>query len=194
MSKYIFLFKENNNDDRDCVKYIDIKNLKENHKDIINHFNVHGACFSMSLKPKISYKNITTILTENEYNNLCNPENISKEMLDEIINKLESEENEALFEKVQQEEIEYLMEEYNLSEEDVEDIFDEYYLDYRDRGIVGFVYENSTTLAEYEADAYMDIPQRMERYFDYEKFGEDLVSDCEYYYELNDGQVVYLNY
>lgn len=194
MKKYVFLFKEKENDDRDCVKYIEIDDLEKNHKDIINHFNIHGACFSKSLKADVSYDNIITILTENEYMALCNPQDMSDEMREFIIEKLRSEENKALFDEVQKEEIEYLMEEFDLTLDDVFAIFDEYYLDYRDRGIVGCVYIDSTELAYEEADDFMDIPERMKMYFDYKKYGEDLVNDCEYFFELDDGRVVYLNY
>ena len=34
----------------------------------------------------------------------------------------------------------------------------------------------------------------MNRYFDYDKFGEDLVNEDENYLELDDGRVVSLNY
>lgn len=193
MNRYTFLFKENGTDDRDCVRYVELKNLKENHLCIDGKFNVHGACFSMSLREEdVSYENITTILTEEEFKVLCNPEGKD---LTSIIEKLESEENEKLFEQIIEEEKEYLMDEYGFDEEDIEQIFDEYYLDYRDRGIVGCVYNDVEDLGYEEAYGfgYVDRNSIVERYFDFEKFGEDLLEE-EQYIELADGRVVYLNY
>lgn len=193
MSKYTFLFKENGTDDRDCVRYVELKNLKENHLCIDGKFNVHGACYSMSLKENdVDYEDITTILTEEEFKALCNPEGKD---LTSIIEKLESEENVELFEQIIEEEKEYLMDEYNLDEEDVEYIFDSYGLDYRDRGIVSYVFDDTYDLGYEEAYSlgYVERNSVSERYFDFEKFGEDLLEE-EQYLELNDGRCVYLNY
>lgn len=193
MRQYTFLFKENGTYDRDCVKYIELKDLKENHLCIDGKFNVHGACFSMSLKEDIGYENIKTILTEEEYKMLCNP--VGQDFT-EIIKKLESQDNKELFDEIVEEEKEYLMEEYGFDEEDVEQIFDEYNLDYRDRGIVGCVFADTYDLGYEEADSLGYIDSRnsiVERYFDFEQFGEDLLNE-EQYMQLNDGRCVYLNY
>ena len=133
MSRYTFLFKENGTDDRDCVKYVELKDLKENHACCDGKFNVHGACFSMSLKDNISYEDITTILTEEEFKALCNPD--GRDLIS-IIDKLESEENTELFEQIIEEEKEYLIDEYGFDEKDIEQIFDEYYLDYKRLGFI----------------------------------------------------------
>lgn len=114
-----------------------------------------------------------------------------------MYNKLNSEENQELFEEVQQEEIQYLMEKYNLSEEDVENIFNEYYLDYRDRSIVGSVYSDSAELGYKEAWQLGYVNDKdwiSSKYFDTDKFGEDLVNKSVRYLELDDGRVVSLNY
>lgn len=193
MRNYTFLFKENGTDDRDCVRYVELQDIKDGHLCCDGKFNVHGACYSMSLKEDVDYDNITTILTKEEYQTLCNP--INKD-LTSIIRKLESEENEELFERVVEEEIEYLKGEYSLSDEDIKYIFNEYYLDYRDRGIVGYVYNDSAELGYEEAYDLGYIKRDdpiSERYFDYEKFGEDLLED-ERYLELDNGRVVSLNY
>lgn len=194
MREYTFLFKENETNDRDCVRYVDLEDLKKNHVCIDGKFNVHGACYSMSLKEEsASYENITTILTEEEYKMLCNP---AGQNLTEIIEKLESEENGKLFEEVVEEEKEYLMDEYGFNEEDIEQIFDEYYLDYRDRGIVGCVFKDAYDLGYEEAYSLGYVDNRnsiVERYFDFEQFGEDLL-DEEQYMQLDDGRCVYLNY
>ena len=193
-NKYIFLFKEKDTDDRDCVRYIELKDLIENHTCIDGKFNVHGACYSMSLKEKIDYEYVTTILSEEEYKMLCNPD--KNYDYSEIIKKLVSEENEQLFAKVQEEEKEWLMENYNLEEEDVESIFNEYYLDYRDRAVVACVFDSVSDFGYDEAYSLGYIKDNdpiTTRYFDYEKFGEDLLEE-EQYLELDNGRVVCLCY
>lgn len=195
MSRYTFLFKENGTDDRDCVRYVELKDLKENHICCDGKFNVHGACFSMSLKgDNISYEDITTILTEEEFKALCNPDGKD---LTSIIEKLESEENTELFEQIIEEEKEYLMDEYNLDEDDIKTIFDNYCLDYRDRAVVGYVYEDTYDLGYETAWSCSYVGNNdsiIDRYFDFEKFGEDLVNDDEYYCQLADGRCVSLMY
>ena len=193
MSRYTFLFKENGTDDRDCVKYIELKDLKENHICCDGKFNVHGACFSTSLKDNISYEDITTILTEEEFKALCNPDGRD---LTSIVDKLESEENTELFEQIIEEEKEYLIDEYGFDEKDIEQIFDEYYLDYRDRGVVGCVFNDTYDLGYEEAYQLGYVDNRnsfIERYFDFKEFGEDLLEEGQYM-QLNDGRCVYLNY
>ena len=193
MNKYTFLFKENGTEDRDCVAYVNLDDIKSGHLCIDDHFNIHGPCYSMSLKGNIAYENITTILTKEEYEALCNPVGVD---LSGIITKLESEENEELFEEIQLEEREWLMDEYYLSDKDIDDIFDKYYLDYRDRGIVSCVFEDTYECGYEEAwnlgiiDNYESL---VTKYFDFEKFGEDLADD-ESYVLLDDGRVVYMNY
>lgn len=194
MSKYTFLYKENT-DDRDCVAYINLKDLRENHLCCDGKFNIHGACYSSSLGGRFhnaNYEDIKTILTKEEYELLCNPDGT---YLASIIEKLESEENQALFEDVIEEEKEYLMDEYGFDEDDIEQIFDEYGLDYRDRGIVGCVFDDAEDLGYEEAWSLGYIQQNspMERYFDFEKFGEDLLEN-ETYMQLSDGRCVTLNY
>lgn len=193
MREYTFLFKENDTDDRDCVKYVELDSIKENHLCIDDRFNVHGACFSMSLKGDVDYEDITTILTREEYETLCNPVGAD---LSGIIAKLESEENEELFERIKLEEREYLMDEYGLDEDDIDKIFDNYSLDYRDRGVVGCVFKDVYDLGYEEAWSLGYVNNRdsiASRYFDFEEFGEDLADD-EYHVLLDDGRVVSLNY
>jgi hypothetical protein len=124
---------------------------------------------------------------------LCNPDGTD---LASIIEKLESEENQALFEEVIEEEKEYLMDEYGFDEDDIEQIFDEYYLSYKDRGIVGCVYDDVYDLGYETAWSFGYVKNDdsiMERYFDFEKFGEDLLEE-ESYMQLSDGRCVALNY
>ena len=195
MKEYTFLYKDNS-EDRDCCAYIRIEDLKNQHVCCDGKFNIHGACYSKSLKD-VNFEDVKTILSEPEFNTLCN---YNGEDLTEIINKLLSEENEALFEEVQEEEAEFLRDEYALYEEELEAIFDKYYLDYRDRAVVGYVFKDAYDLGYEEAYSLGIIDNHMEksgfnygRYFDFEKFGEDLTEE-ESYCELPDGRIAYLCY
>lgn len=195
MSKYLFLYKENT-ENRDCCAYIDLNDLKKNHLCCDGKFNIHGACYSSSLGGRYhnaNYGDIKTILTEEEYKLLCNPNGTD---LTSIIDKLLSEENQELFEEIQAEETEYLMDEFNLDEDDVQRIFDEYGLDYKDRGVVSCVFNDTYDLGYEEAWSCGYVSNNdsiMERYFDFERFGEDLLED-ERYMQLNDGRIAVLNY
>lgn len=82
---------------------------------------------------------------------------------------------------------------WNLSEDDIEEILNDYSLDYKDRSIIGYVYDDLEELAENEIEQCCDIPNFLENYIDYSKFGEDLLQDEEMYKELEDGRVVYYN-
>ena len=113
-----------------------------------------------------------------------------------MFDKLNSSEAEEFQNGIIEEEICWLCEEHGLSREEVESIFNEYYLDYRDRGIVGIVFDNTADLGYEEAWSLGYIKNGdniAERYFDYERFGEDLLED-ENYFELPDGRVITLNY
>lgn len=195
MKEYTFLYKDNS-EDRDCCAYIRIEDLKEAHRAIDGNFIIHGACYSKSLK-EVNFDDIKTILSKLEFSTLCN---YNGEDLTEIINKLLSEENNTLFEEVQQEEAEFLRDEYALYEEELEAIFDKYYLDYRDRAVVGCIFKDAYDLGYEEAYSLGIIDNHMEksgfdngRYFDFEKFGEDLTEE-ESYCELPDGRIAYLCY
>ena len=193
MGNIVFLYKENNTENRDCVKYIDICKLKENLTGFDGKFSVNGACFSVSLKAEnINYDNITTILAKEELDALCNPE--GKDLFD-IIAKLQSHENSDLFEQIQKDEEEWLMNEYNLDEDDIEDIFDEYWYPYHDRSVIAYVYSDAYDLGYDVAESCGYLTESaMERYFDFKQFGEDLVSEGDSYYEIADGRIVYFNF
>lgn len=53
---------------------------------------------------------------------------------------LESEENQEFFENVMQEEIKYLKNEFYLFDEDIEEIFTYYFINYKDRSIISAIY------------------------------------------------------
>ena len=216
MREYTFLYKENDTDDRDCVKYIDIGRLgKLECGHYFPHIGTTGACFSMGLYiDKIDFDNITTILTKEDFEALDrynkqidelkygieegdNRHRLGLHFFEEIkpiLEKLKSEENEELFLKVQEEEKEYLMDEYHLDEDDIEKILNNYYLSYRDRGIVGCVYDDAEECGQEYIDSCMNIDSWLEPFIDYKKFGEHLIYNGEGYLELDDGRVVRLNY
>ena len=214
MSKYLFLYREKAADDRDCCAYIEAKNPRFECDHYFGGIGLHGACYSGHKFP--DYKDIETILTETEYEELIAYNKAINELgygikkgderynkgielsksVQHIFDKLESSEAKEFQQSIIESEIEYLKDEYSLSDEDIKKIFDEYYLDYRDRGIVGCVFNDSSDLGYEEAWQLGYIKNGdtiAERYFDYEKFGEDLLED-ENYLELDDGRVVSLNY
>lgn len=213
MREYTFLYKENS-DDRDCVSYIEVHPMRWECNHYFGSVVLHGACYSgHSFAP---YEDIKTVLTESEYNQLIQfnkeinelgfgiekgDERYNKgvelcEAIQPVYDKLLSEENQALFEEVIEEEKEYLMDEYSLDEDDIETIFGNYGLDYRDRAVVGYVFKDAYDLGYEEAWSlgYVNNDDSIvSRYFDFEAFGEDLKKD-ENYCELADGRIVSLMY
>lgn len=213
MKEYVFLYKDNSNS-RDCCAYIETNPMRWECGHYFGSVTLHGANYSG--RDFADYKDVKTVLTEEEYDRLvefnieldslgygikegCEKYNKGVELCKEIqpiYDKLLSTENQKLFDEVQIEETEYLMEEYNLDESDVENIFNEYKLDYRDRGIVGCIFDDTYELGYEEAYGCGYISNDnciVERYFDFEEFGEDLLED-ECYIQLNDGRIVTLNY
>lgn len=214
MSKYLFLYREKDSDDRDCCAYIEAKNPRWECEHYFGSITLHGACYSGH--DFLGYDEIETVLTKAEYEELIAYDKAINDLgygikkgderynkgielskgIQHIFDKLNSNEAKEFQEHIIESEIEYLKDEYSLSDEDIEKIFDEYYLDYRDRGIVGCVFNGSSDLGYEEAWSLGYIKNGdtiAERYFDYEKFGEDLLED-ENYLELDDGRVVSLNY
>lgn len=202
MREKYFLLKENNTDDRDCVKYLDFDNEKE------FSFYICGACFCNLTKNDKNhllnnYENLTTALTKEELTQLFEIDNIwgdnrttyNATTLHNIKKKLESEENAKLFEQVQEEEIEYLYNEHYLDYNDIEAIFDRYKLEYRDRAIISIIWADTYELAYHYIDSCMNVPRCLETYIDYESFGRDMVdNDREKFFELSDGRIVEFDY
>jgi len=193
--KYYFFYKQNNTKDRDCVAYIELSDLENKHTCIDGNFNIHGACYSQSFIAEVPYAEITTILNEAEYNILAKWSEHQSMDLQPIIKKLKSRKNAFLFALIQEKESEYLQDEYGLSGEDVQNIFDAYGLDYRDRGIVACVYKDAEDCGYEEAECLdIDRNSAIGQYFDYKAFGQDLVNNDENYFELQDGRIARLNY
>lgn len=213
MSKYIFLYKDNT-EDRDCCAYIEARAERFECGHYFSGVGLHGACYSGG--DFANYEDIKTVLTENEYKQLIQFNKDIKELgygitkgderyhkgielckaIQPIYDKLLSVENEEFFNEIIEEEKEYLMDKYGFDEDDIEQIFDNYYLDYRDRGIVGSVFNDAYDLG-YETAWSLGYVNNddliVNRYFDFEKFGEDLL-DEEAYIQLSDGRCVFLNY
>lgn len=192
-----FAYKIKNSNDRDCVAYIDTEEYKNQ---ITNYpVGVEGSCYSCQIDThiktgshieSIDYSKIETILTEDEYNKLLNPNGTD---LTCIMEKLESKENQKFFENVIQEEIEYLKYEFYLSDKDIEEIFMYYSLDYKDRSIISAIYDSVEDLAVEIVEEFYNIPDILKNYIDYNSFGEDELLKNEEYIELSDDRVVRLN-
>lgn len=214
MNEYIFLYRLKDTDDRDCCAYI----AKQPRFECGHYFGkviLHGACYSRhEFAP---YEDIETILTKEEYQILMDYNQILEELgygiekgverykrginaykdTEYVFDKLNSDKAKEFFDEIVASEIEYIREEYNLSEQDIEYIFDHYYLDYRDRGIIGMVFENAYDCGYEEARSLGYINNEhtiIKRFFDFEKFGQALADEDEWYLKLDDGRIVYLNY
>lgn len=213
MNKFLLKINEN---DRDCVKYLDTEEIGAFE---CGHYfaglRINGACFSGSLKEieEQSFENITTILTEEELKRLFEfNEKISelgfgivqgderyqkgleyRAEIQDIIDKLNGKDNEKLFKKVQEEEKEELKDKYDLTDEDINYIFDNYGLEYRDRAVVSCIWRDIYECAYDEAESMGYVNRNNDRYFNYETFGEDLLNSKDYL-ELEDGRIVMLNY
>ena len=207
MNKYVFLYKERDTEDRDCVKYIESMPT--------GAIGIHGACFSSCLKEnEFDYDNVTTLLTRKDFDDIFlynkemseirfitiheGDEKYQKkldllELIKPVLDKLNSEGNKLLLEKVIEEEKEYIQDRYSMSEDDIEEIFENYDGEYRDRAIISYVYEDIEECGYEYAHCCMCIDKQVERYFDYEKLGVDLL-DGGYYIELTDGRVVSMSY
>ena len=212
MSKMVFLYKENTND-RDRVAYIKAKPMRWECNHYFGSINLEGPCYSG--KDFASYDNIKTILTREEYEQLkkfdddicalgfcinVGDERYQKgvalcEAIQPVYDKLLSEENEKLFQEIVEEECEFLQNEYSLSSEDIEHIFNEYRLPYRDASVIGAIFADVEEFGCEEAYScgYVSKNSVVERYFDFERFGEDLLENGDYV-ELDDGRIVSLMY
>lgn len=169
MSKHLFLYRVKDSDDRDCCAYIDAAGPKFECNHYFSSIRLCGSCYSGGKFPE--YEEIETILTKDEYEEIISF-NIFIKALDygitkgdnrykagiklidsikHIYDKLNSDEALAFFEKIQKSEMKYLKKEYNLSDRNIEEIFNEYAEDFRDRSIVSYVYDDSEEAGREEA-------------------------------------------
>lgn len=218
MNKYVFLAKVKNSDDRDCVKYLDLTSGEFECDHYFRGLHISGACFSgfkTELEEEVNnnFDNLETILTKDDFLRLFefdkqisdlgygikkDDERYNKGLefgksIQDIIDKLMGKENEQLFAKVIKDEKEYCQEKYNLTNEEVEEIFSNYYYDYQDRAIISRVFDDVEECGEEEFDVYSEgnISDYMKNFIDYKAFGEDLIYNSEGYYQLESGRVVY---
>ena len=176
--------------------------------------------YSNSEWPK--YEDIETILTKGEYLALMTINKKLKELkygikqdkndprykeglvlkkaAQKIIDKLSSEENQDFFEKIWEEEKNNLMDEYSLSEDDIENILGQYREGYKDSSIISCIYKDAEEFGYEEANScgfissYGNQANPLEKYIDFEKFGEDVIDEhSDQYIQLEDGRVVCMN-
>lgn len=212
----LFLAKIKDSDDRDCVFYVELVGFECNH--YFGGLRLGGACFGGYEEEfrKIvdnDFDTLETIYTKEEMQELfrLNDElkslgygiekdsdkyNQGIELLNKIdcmLDKLRSGDNEELFQNVIEEEKEYCMQEYNLSREEIDDIFDNTKDDYHDRSIICAVYEDKEELFKdlIFNGLINDIDDDLIDYIDIDNYVNDriLIDDC--YYELDDGRIVY---
>lgn len=207
----LFLYRMKNDSSRDVCAYINETPSRFECGHYFRGVGIQGACYcGGEFAP---YEDINTILTKQEYQRLLKFNEDIKELgygiskgderynkgielikdIQVIYDKLQSEEAEEFEEKIMHNEKEIMIDMWNLSEDDAEEILNDYSLDYKDRSIIGYVYDDVEDLAENTIEQYGDIPDFLENYIDYSKFGEDLLQDEEMYKELEDGRVVYYN-
>ena len=212
----LFLAKIKNSDDRDCVFYVELRGFECNH--YFGGLSLCGACFSGyydEFKERVenNFDTLETIYTKeemqelfrlnDELNNLgygiekdSDKYNKGVEILNKIncmLDKLKSGNNEELFQNVIEEEKEYCMQKYNLSREEIDDIFDNTKDDYHDRSIICAVYEDKEELFKDLVfnGLLPEIDDDLIDYIDIDNYVEDkvLIYDC--YYTLDDGRIVY---
>lgn len=206
----LFLYRDKEANDRDCCAYIEDKNF-ENRFECGHYFASIGICggcyFGADVK---DYDEVDTVLTESEYNELIQCDKDFHELgygieqgserynegmaicerLEPILEKLRSDEAKAFFADIIESEKEYVMDEYSLTEEDVESVFNEFYGEFQDRSIVLAVYDDFEELGQYYADEVECISDRLSNYFDYEAYGRDIFNSDERFIELSDGRIV----
>ena len=137
------------------------------------------------------YENVETILTKEEFDILANRTPITKETLQTIIDKLYSDENEKFLDTIVDRELECLKEEYNLSDNDINNI--KYYVPkkyFLDRKCICQIYDSYDELGQYIIDEFYEIPNNLQPYFKVEDFGYDVVNEDARYMVMDDNRIV----
>lgn len=215
--KNVFLLRLKNETDRDAVKYLDLSTGKFECDHYFAGLRICEACFSGfegELK-KMNFNNFETILTEKELKKLFDFDDKIKQLgygitkgderykkglkyneeIKSIIAKLTSKDNQAFFQKIQENEKEILQKEWNLTDEELQEIWNSYSLNYKDRAIVGYIYKDFNEFAEETAENYcIAETDTQKKYFNYDAWGQDLLNDDETYKELSNGRVAMFNY
>lgn len=162
------------------------------------------------------YENLETILSKDEYDRLLKLKDdiyslgfgirggderykrgleLRQSLLNDVYTKLTSPEAEEFFNTIVEDEKKKLADLYNLKDYQVDQIFDESPLGYKDAGIVMNVCCDSKGIAEEFIDNYYPQIEKMDGfklsyYIDYDELGHDLVLDSDEYLELDDERVV----
>lgn len=211
MNDRIFLYRIKDTYDRDACAYIENKPRWFVCGHYFGGVNLQGSCYSGG--EFASYEDVETILSETEYNALMKFSDDIDDLgygieegddrynkgvelckaIQPVYDKLNSKEAEKFFAEIMESEKEILRDLQPLSDDDVDEIFKEYFLEYRDRSIVLHVYDDLYDLGYEEARVlgYVDENSPLENFIDYEGFGESLI-DGEMYVKLASGHIVYL--
>lgn len=193
-----FLLKINRENQAPIVVYVDPATLRKGHFYLSfcpSPYNVYGMLYGGEVK----YSDLTTLLTEEEFKAICGNETISYHAIfdkvksgeiniPDILNKVESEENEKLFERVIQEEKDYLINKEGMREDDVNYLFD-CLGEYRDSSALYGLFKNEKELGEYYVDDNYDVDSFLENYIDYEAIGRNLLEDDSRYLKLPSGLI-----
>lgn len=186
MTNHVFLYRIKESDDRDCCAYIS----KKYYVDCSNRAIIEGSCYSGRISP-VGYDDVETVLSKEDFNIIAGTD-ITEEDYNRIISILTSDSGLEFAEKIKEEEHQRIMDDYAMDESDIEEIFDNYTLDYFDRSVVDYVYKDYNEVGEHYVDS-VGVPNWVENYIDYEKLGKDLCEE-ESYVELSDGRIVELSY
>lgn len=206
-------------DDRDCCIYMNTDSVSFVCGHCFGNIIFSGACYSGYEEEEIikEFENneIETILNKNDIKYLFNIQNAIEELghnikinderykkglelqqeFKEFLRKLKTPEAEDFFQKIIKEEKEYCKNEYDLTDKDIDYIFNEYNQDYQDRAIISYIYNDIEEFGREQLEAYYsNIPDSVLTYFDFETFGIDLIFDDYTYIKLEDGRVVSLSY
>lgn len=210
MKRYVFLYRIKDEADRDACAYLENKLNRFVCGHYFSPLGLCGSCYRGGCWE--DYADIETILSEDEYATLRKindeldklgygikpgDERYQKglalmEEIKPIFDKLNSEEADDFFQQIVADEMQIVMREQDLTEAEVEEAFDGYPLDYRDRSIIGAVYEDVEEAGREEAYALGYIEEGSiicERYFDFERFGRDL-AEGDSLQELTSGRCV----
>lgn len=188
--KKIFLLKLTNTDDREFDGYC-IYIEANQHRDILGNLITESpnfVGFTNEIEKEIKAGNFESYLTKNELLDFFENEN------EYYMSKLQSNEAKDFKNEIMKKEHEYMKDHFELSDDELKMILENYPLDYEDRNIIAYIYEDASELAEeYISSCCPDVFKflsEFSEYFDYECFGDDLCYRCENYLLLDSGRVV----
>lgn len=188
----VFCFYDNNSNVLYSINTTNLENI-----DKLPTWLVSIRCESHSSSvdcKSFNYEDIKTILTEEEFNMLCNFKLLTKDSAQSIIDKLKSTENEDLLYSIVDEEKEILMEEHGIDEDEYDSIArkcNDYHLD---RNCVSVVYDDYEELGQNYVDDCERLSQSLYKYFNFESLGRDMVNDNDTsYVVLSDERIACLN-